>query len=262
MIDTDIALAAILDQLNRIATAMEALVAAQTPATPPDFVRGIGEYATFDWSSINAHVIERDEYGPSVVEFRGKAYKRRSPENKYDPVIYFSRAYKDENDAITYERLITFKEFKPAEPLARKAEASAAAAAQKAPTPTASSKQSSGSAPSRPVQQQTPPPPPPAPEPLPWDPEDDFEQLPSASQAPAQAAALAQARQQQGGLPFRDQGTAVLWAAKNPHYQKPDGSPDYLHITGSIANLCKRLGCSDRDVSCWGEAWVKHVQAK
>lgn len=65
-----------------------------------------------------------------------------------------------------------------------------------------------------------------------------------------------------GDLPFRDQGTAVLWAAKFAHYQKPDGSPDYGHITGSIRQACKEHGCRENDVKCWGPPWHQHVIGK
>ena len=65
-----------------------------------------------------------------------------------------------------------------------------------------------------------------------------------------------------GDLPFRDQGTAVLWAAKFPHYQKLDGSPDYGHITGSIRQACKDHKCAERDVACWGPHWHQHVMDK
>lgn len=60
-------------------------------------------------------------------------------------------------------------------------------------------------------------------------------------------------------LPFRDQGTAVKWACDNfAHYQK-DGKPNYPHAVRSIKNVCEQLGCSDRDVDCWGAAWMRHV---
>jgi hypothetical protein len=83
--------------------------------------------------------------------------------------------------------------------------------------------------------------------------------------APAANGQQAQAKPQpaaDGDLPFRDQGTAVLWAAKFAHYQKPDGSPDYGHITGSIRQACKEHGCRENDVKCWGPPWHQHVVGK
>lgn len=59
-------------------------------------------------------------------------------------------------------------------------------------------------------------------------------------------------------LPFKDQGTAVKWAAQFPHYQK-DGKPDYAHAVGGLKKVCTELGCSDRDVNCWGATWMQHV---
>lgn len=60
-------------------------------------------------------------------------------------------------------------------------------------------------------------------------------------------------------LPFKDQGSAVKWAIQFPHYQKPDGSPDYGHVTGSIRQACKEHGCRESDVACWGKPWYDHV---
>lgn len=53
----------------------------------------------------------------------------------------------------------------------------------------------------------------------------------------------------------------MQWATSFPHYQK-DGKPDYPHAVGSHANLCKSLGCSDKALDCWGQAWLKHVQER
>jgi multisubunit Na+/H+ antiporter MnhB subunit len=60
----------------------------------------------------------------TLVEYRGKTYKRRSPENKFGAAIWFSRSVgKDEEGQNQYEKFITFKEMAPAEPLSRAAEA-------------------------------------------------------------------------------------------------------------------------------------------
>lgn len=275
MIDNDVALAAILDQLSRIADAVEALAADKQPAAP-NLVRDIAGFADFDWASIGAHVTGYDQFGPTMVEYRGQTYKRRSPENEYGAAIWYNRSIgKDEEGRNRYARLITFKEMRPAKPISRSAEA--LAATPKPPAHTAPSKPANGQRPSvsqRPIQ----PSPAASEEPPPWavpdpDAEAEFEDLPSAAKQPAQAHALAQAaasrpapapaNEPAGKLPFSDQGTAVKWATNNyAHYQKDDGSPDYAHAVGSHANLCKRLGCSDRNIECWGQAWLRHVQER
>jgi len=259
---------ALLSTLERIATALEAWLAAQAPATPPDHVRNITDFATFDWSTIGAYVIESDQYGPSLVEHKGKTYKRRSPENKYDPAIWFSRAAgKDEDGSNLYERLITFKEFKPAEPLSRGAEAKAGAPK---PAPAPAVQQPAPAAPLKPNGNPPLAPKPATPQRPPWAAPDDFddewEHLQPAAQQPAQARALAQAAASRPapakqGLPFDSQYTAIKWAVTFPHYQK-DGKPDLPHAAGSHAKLCKQLNCSDKALDCWGKAWHDHVTSK
>ncbi|MDJ0728249.1 MAG: single-stranded DNA-binding protein [Prochloraceae cyanobacterium] len=78
-------------------------------------VTGLEEYQDFDWNSIGAKILDRDSDGVSAVSWHGKIYKRRSPENKFAPAIWFSR--KQGND---YYKLITFKTIEAAEPLSRK----------------------------------------------------------------------------------------------------------------------------------------------
>lgn len=87
-----------------------------------------------------------------------------------------------------------------------------------------------------------------------------FEQLPSASQerngGNGKAAASTEA------LPFKDQGTAVKWACEFTPYYRKDGRADPAHAVGSIKKLCADLGCNDRDLQCWGSAWVEYVNRK
>ncbi|MDJ0725212.1 MAG: hypothetical protein QNJ38_08890 [Prochloraceae cyanobacterium] len=49
------------------------------------------------------------------MEWCGRIYKRRSPENKLAPAIWFSR-----RDGDSYQKLISFKQIQPAEPISRK----------------------------------------------------------------------------------------------------------------------------------------------
>ena len=106
--------------LNLIAFSLEK-IANQGQPIEPNFVRPLVDFATFDWSSIGAEVISTDEYGPTHVNFDGTIWTRRSPANKYEPVIFFSRAIgKDDAGNTRYLRLITFREIKEAEPVSNR----------------------------------------------------------------------------------------------------------------------------------------------
>ncbi|MHC5829041.1 MAG: single-stranded DNA-binding protein, partial [Nostoc sp.] len=51
-----------------------------------------------------------DQHGAAIVGWGGQQFIRRSPANKYDPAIWFSRCTgKAEDGSNAYERLITFK---------------------------------------------------------------------------------------------------------------------------------------------------------
>ncbi len=109
--------------LNEIRQSLAVIAGAM--ATAPDMRQPISDYATFDWTSIGAEVLRADEDGPSVVRWNGKVYKRRSPQNKFDPAIWFSRCIgKREDGANNYERLISFDVIKddvdPVNPAARR----------------------------------------------------------------------------------------------------------------------------------------------
>lgn len=113
--------------LAGIRAALEQIAAFMAPAGP-SYKRPIGEYLTFDWSSIGAEVVKSDEFGPSVVEWNGKLWTRRSPENKFGEAIWFSApAGKDADGNVKYDRLITFKPLADAEPISRGAERQIAA---------------------------------------------------------------------------------------------------------------------------------------
>ena len=108
----------LLQQLTRIADAVEA-IARSTPPAAPNFSRPIEEYPHFDWSTIQARVIKSDPEGATHVEWGGETWTRRSPANKFEPAIWYSRANgKDDDGNVLYLRLITFKEFKDSDPLA------------------------------------------------------------------------------------------------------------------------------------------------
>ena len=102
------------------------LIERSLPRQPaPNYKAILEQFHQFDWSSINAHVEWKDQFGVASVIWQGDRYKRRSPSNSYGAVIYFSRAVgKDERGNTQYERLITFEPFADltVEPISRKAE--------------------------------------------------------------------------------------------------------------------------------------------
>lgn len=89
----------------------------------PNLQRPIEAYLNFDWPSIEATVVKSDEFGPAIVEWGGRLWTRRAPENKFGEAIWFSRsAGRDETGANHYLRLISFKRVSDAEPISRSAE--------------------------------------------------------------------------------------------------------------------------------------------
>lgn len=122
-------------QLERIADALERLVSGNKPGAP-DIVRPIDQYAAFDWSSIDAEVVKADDDGPTHVSHKGRLFTRRSPQNKFDPAIWYSTpAGKDDEGNVQYLRLITFKTIADAEPLPRKLSSDARPAVAAKPEP-------------------------------------------------------------------------------------------------------------------------------
>ncbi len=129
MIDTDTyqtahldLLAGLFEQMTQIAKHLGDISEYMAPAAP-NWTHDLADFAGFDWSSIGATVTKEDDYGPATVEWRGKQYTRRSPQNKFGAAIWFSRpSGKTEDGSVKYERLITFRPFSDAEPISREAE--------------------------------------------------------------------------------------------------------------------------------------------
>lgn len=96
---------------------LELKLAMETPA--PDYEKRLADYANFDWSSIDAEVLSRDDSGPTVVEWRGRQFPRRNGNPRFGLAIIYSRAVgRDPNtDKVKYEWLISFKEEKEVEEL-------------------------------------------------------------------------------------------------------------------------------------------------
>ena len=88
----------------------------------PNYQRLLSEYPTFDWPSIGATVLNRDGDGVTAVEWNGQVFTRRSPNNKFDAAVWFSRNLGQDSDGNKrYARLITFRDLSDAEPIASKA---------------------------------------------------------------------------------------------------------------------------------------------
>lgn len=92
-------------------------------AKAPNMQKAIADYPAFNWESIGARVLRSDSDGASVVEHNGKIYKRRSPDNKFEACIWFSRCTgKDASGNNEYECLVSFETIKDdVEPLGQKA---------------------------------------------------------------------------------------------------------------------------------------------
>jgi len=70
---------------------------------------------------VGATVLNRDDDGATVVEWNGQVFTRRSPNNKFDAAVWFSRCVgKDADGNNRYARLISFKGVSEAEPIAAK----------------------------------------------------------------------------------------------------------------------------------------------
>jgi hypothetical protein len=83
----------------------------------PDIQRPLAAYPNFDWATIGARVLQADPDGATHVEWRGKIWTRRSPQNKFKKAIWYSRPTGTSESGTTYAKLITFKEIADAEPL-------------------------------------------------------------------------------------------------------------------------------------------------
>lgn len=98
-----------------------AVMAESNMTTNPAYQRRLEQYLDYDWSELDAIVLETDEDGVAAVEWRGLRYTRRSPQNKYGAAIWFSRAAgKDEDGTVHYDRLVTFKQQSDPDPLPAK----------------------------------------------------------------------------------------------------------------------------------------------
>jgi hypothetical protein len=66
----------------------------------PNYQRPLSEYPTFEWSSIGATVLNRDGDGVTAVEWNGQVFMRRSPSNKFDGAVWYSRHLGKDSDGM------------------------------------------------------------------------------------------------------------------------------------------------------------------
>jgi len=106
--------------LQGVESHLRQMAVSSNPA--PNYQRPLSEYPIFDWPSIGATVLNRDEDGVTAVEWNGQVFTRRSPNNKFDAAVWFSRHLgQDADDNKRYARLIVFRALSDAEPIAAKA---------------------------------------------------------------------------------------------------------------------------------------------
>ena len=105
--------------LERIADSLDRHTTPTSNA--PNYTFPLESFASFDWESIGASVERTDNYGAAIVSWRGNNFVRRSPNNKFGEIIFFSRCVgKDEQGDNKYERLISFKSIPQVEPVSEK----------------------------------------------------------------------------------------------------------------------------------------------
>lgn len=55
----------------------------------PNYQLRLEDFATFNWATISATVERCDAQGAAIVSWKGKQFVRRSPTNKYSPVVFY-----------------------------------------------------------------------------------------------------------------------------------------------------------------------------
>jgi len=106
--------------LEGVESHLRQIAVSSNPA--PNYQRPLSDYRDFDWASIGAIVLKEDGDGATEVEWNGQVFTRRSPENRFDAAIWFSRCVgKDADGNNKYVRLISFKPQFESGPIAAKA---------------------------------------------------------------------------------------------------------------------------------------------
>ncbi|HKX31342.1 MAG TPA: hypothetical protein VJ302_26895 [Blastocatellia bacterium] len=107
-------------------------------APAPRIRKSLADYLQVEqvMAEIGAVILDKDEEGPTMVEWNGQIFKRRAPDNKYNPAIWYSRCTgKAEDGANQYATLIQFGEIKAdVDPLGTKAKQALAKLTLQRPT--------------------------------------------------------------------------------------------------------------------------------
>ncbi len=110
---------ALIEAVQGVEAQVQQLAIAANPA--PNYQKPLADYWNFDWSLIGAIPRSSDQEGATSVEWNGRLFTRRSPQNKFQEAVWFSRAVgKDDLGNNKYEKLITFKNAGEAEELGSK----------------------------------------------------------------------------------------------------------------------------------------------
>src|SRR5262249_5101804 len=79
----------IVESLQGVESHLRQIAVSSNPA--PNYQRLLSEYPHFDWPSIGAAVLKKDDDGATSVEWNGQVFARRCPNNKFDAAVWFSR---------------------------------------------------------------------------------------------------------------------------------------------------------------------------
>src|SRR5499427_4858792 len=98
----------IAESLQGVEAHLRQMAISSNPA--PNYQRPLSEYPTFDWNSIGATVLNRDGDGATAVEWNGQVFTRRSPSNKFDAAVWFSRHLGQDSDGcnLKHRMAVTF----------------------------------------------------------------------------------------------------------------------------------------------------------
>src|SRR5215468_7590821 len=93
--------------LQGVESHLRQMAVSSNPA--PNYQRPLSEYPIFDWPSIGATVLNRDEDGATAVEWNGQVFTRRSPSNKFDAAVWFSRHLGQDSDGCDLKHRLAYK---------------------------------------------------------------------------------------------------------------------------------------------------------